>query len=84
MEQLVGNYKDWSLGVGKGSTQVAVIYSSDYGYSDRWVRIQVVSMLLWHLVVLLVCPPAVGNIAINYNNNNNPPGGGRRGTGGYS
>lgn len=35
VEQLVGNYKDWSMAVGKGTTQVAILYSSDYGFSDR-------------------------------------------------
>eukprot|EP00775_Hariotina_reticulata_P004852 gene4852-5099_t len=35
VEQLVENYKQWSLAVEKGTVQVAVLYSSDYGYSDR-------------------------------------------------
>lgn len=35
MEQLVDQYRDWSLAVGKGTTQVAILYSSDYGFSDR-------------------------------------------------
>jgi len=35
VEELVGNYKNWSLAVEKGSVQVAVLYTSDYGYSDR-------------------------------------------------
>ncbi|GBF98453.1 hypothetical protein Rsub_11098 [Raphidocelis subcapitata] len=35
MESLVGNYRDWSLAVGKSPTQIAVLYASDYGFSDR-------------------------------------------------
>lgn len=35
MESLVGNYRDWSMAVGKSPTQIAVLYSSDYGFSDR-------------------------------------------------
>lgn len=35
VEQLVENYRDWSLAVTKGSVQIAVLYCSDYGYSDR-------------------------------------------------
>lgn len=35
VEQLVTNYRDWSMAVEKGSTQVAVLYAADYGYSDR-------------------------------------------------
>lgn len=35
VESLVGNYRDWSLAVGKSPTQVAVLYASDYGFSDR-------------------------------------------------
>ncbi|KAF6259934.1 flavo protein [Scenedesmus sp. NREL 46B-D3] len=35
VEQLVTNYRDWSMAVEKGTTQVAVLYAADYGYSDR-------------------------------------------------
>ena len=35
VEQLVGNYRDWSLAVTKGTVQVAVLYCNDYGYCDR-------------------------------------------------
>lgn len=35
VEQLVDNYRDWSMAVTKGTVQVAVLYCSDYGYSDR-------------------------------------------------
>ena len=28
-------YKDWSEAVGKAAASVAVLYASDYGYSDR-------------------------------------------------
>ena len=35
LEQLVGNYRDWSLAAGKAGVTVAVLYASDYGYSDR-------------------------------------------------
>ena len=28
-------YKSWSEAVGKATASVAVLYSSDYGYSDR-------------------------------------------------
>lgn len=33
--ELVGQYRDWSTAVGKAPATVAVLYSSDYGYSDR-------------------------------------------------
>ncbi|KAI8476040.1 MAG: flavoprotein [Monoraphidium minutum] len=35
VESLVNSYRDWSLAVGKIPTQVAVLYSADYGFSDR-------------------------------------------------
>lgn len=31
----MGNYEKWSKAVGKSKTSVAVLYSADYGYSDR-------------------------------------------------
>ena len=31
----VFRYKSWSEAVGKATASVAVLYSSDYGYSDR-------------------------------------------------
>lgn len=36
LEELVGRYRGWSEAVGKAAASVAVMYSSDYGYSDRW------------------------------------------------
>jgi flavorubredoxin len=35
VEQLIDNYRDWSMAVGKGTTQIAVLYAADYGFSDR-------------------------------------------------
>ena len=35
LEELVGRYKSWSESVGKAAASVAVLYSSDYGFSDR-------------------------------------------------
>lgn len=35
LSELVGRYKSWSEAVGKATASVAVLYSSDYGYSDR-------------------------------------------------
>jgi flavorubredoxin len=35
MEELVENYRSWSSSISKATTQVAVLYSSDYGFSDR-------------------------------------------------
>lgn len=35
VQELVRRYKDWSEGIGKGATSVLILYSSDYGYSDR-------------------------------------------------
>lgn len=32
---LVGKYQTWSAAAGKAATSVAVLYCSDYGYSDR-------------------------------------------------
>ena len=37
LEELVGRYKSWSESVGKAAASVAVLYSSDYGFSDRSV-----------------------------------------------
>ena len=37
LEELVGRYKSWSEAVGKAAASVAVMYSSDYGFSDRCV-----------------------------------------------
>ena len=31
-----GRYRHWSEAVGKAVASVAVLYSSDYGYSDRY------------------------------------------------
>lgn len=31
----IGRYQSWSEAVGKATASVAVLYSSDYGYSDR-------------------------------------------------
>ena len=39
LEELVGRYKSWSESVGKAAASVAVLYSSDYGFSDRLVRL---------------------------------------------
>ncbi|GLC40020.1 hypothetical protein PLESTB_001519900 [Pleodorina starrii] len=33
--ELVGDYGRWSSALGKGTTSVAVLYCSDYGFSDR-------------------------------------------------
>lgn len=35
LSELVGRYQSWSEAVGKATASVAVLYSSDYGYSDR-------------------------------------------------
>lgn len=35
VEEMVRRYKDWSEACGKIGTMVTVLYSSDYGYSDR-------------------------------------------------
>ncbi|EFJ49873.1 hypothetical protein VOLCADRAFT_89311 [Volvox carteri f. nagariensis] len=35
VSELVGDYGRWSAALGKGSTSVAVLYCSDYGFSDR-------------------------------------------------
>eukprot|EP00898_Chlorokybus_atmophyticus_P006844 jgi/Chlat1/7160/Chrsp57S06825 len=35
VQELVGRYKTWSEGVSKGEASVAVLYTTDYGYSDR-------------------------------------------------
>ncbi|CAL8463908.1 g3443 [Coccomyxa elongata] len=35
MQELVGRYKSWSEGVEKATARVAVLYASDYGFSDR-------------------------------------------------
>jgi len=39
LEELVGRYKSWSESVGKAAASVAVLYSSDYGFSDRCPRL---------------------------------------------
>mmetsp|Transcript_9557 Transcript_9557/g.20353 ORF Transcript_9557/g.20353 Transcript_9557/m.20353 type:complete len:623 (+) Transcript_9557:94-1962(+) len=33
--ELVGDYGKWSAAINKGTTSVAVLYASDYGFSDR-------------------------------------------------
>ena len=35
MSELVGDYGRWSAALTKGATSVAVLYASDYGFSDR-------------------------------------------------
>ncbi|GAX73438.1 hypothetical protein CEUSTIGMA_g890.t1 [Chlamydomonas eustigma] len=35
VSELVGNYGSWSSSIAKGEVSVAVLYSSDYGFSDR-------------------------------------------------
>ncbi|KAG7675217.1 hypothetical protein Ndes2526B_g08081 [Nannochloris sp. 'desiccata'] len=35
VEELVGKYQTWSAAAGKAATSIAVLYSSDYGFSDR-------------------------------------------------
>jgi len=35
LEELIGRYRSWSESVGKATASVAVMYSSDYGFSDR-------------------------------------------------
>lgn len=35
VEELVGRYKTWSEAAGSAAASVAVLYCSDYGYSDR-------------------------------------------------
>eukprot|EP00803_Ostreobium_quekettii_P010288 evm.model.scf_1207.2 EVM.evm.TU.scf_1207.2 scf_1207:3179-9035(+) len=35
VSELVGQYRDWSTAVGNAPTSVAILYCSDYGYSDR-------------------------------------------------
>lgn len=35
--ELVSRYKKWSEAVGKATASAAVLYSSDYGFSDRSV-----------------------------------------------
>ena len=35
VEELVGRYQTWSAAAGKAATSVAVLYNSDYGFSDR-------------------------------------------------
>lgn len=33
--ELVGNYGSWSASMSKATTSVAVLYASEYGFSDR-------------------------------------------------
>ena len=33
--ELLGDYNRWSVAQAKGTTSVAVLYASDYGFSDR-------------------------------------------------
>ncbi|CAL5226217.1 g9058 [Coccomyxa viridis] len=35
LEELVGRYRNWSESVEKATAKVAVLYASDYGFSDR-------------------------------------------------
>jgi flavorubredoxin len=35
VDTLVGDYKSWSEAVEKAPASVAVLYASDYGFSDR-------------------------------------------------
>ena len=35
MVELVERYRDWSTAIGKAPASVALLYSSDYGFSDR-------------------------------------------------
>ena len=54
LEELVGRYKSWSESVGKAAASVAVLYSSDYGFSDRWLP----------MLLLTPCCFAVGSPGI--------------------
>ncbi len=35
VDELVGDYRNWSEAVGKAPASVLVLYASDYGFSDR-------------------------------------------------
>ena len=40
MTELVDNYRTWSLAMTKSVTSVAILYSSDYGFSDRLSQVR--------------------------------------------